>query len=359
LTRPARRARPAAPTSPVREDLAGPLDRAVRGLLGVSWGKARAYVESGKVRVGGQVVTDVTARIAPGTDIAIDEHARKARRAELADDQVLHVDAHVIVVAKPPGISTIPFEDPENETREEQDTLDARVRAWLERRRLVPRGARPALGVVHRIDKETSGLVVFTRSWLAKTSLAGQFRRHTVEREYLAIAHGVVPARTFRTFFIENRGDGLRGSSRGAKPPADAREAVTHVEPRRSLAGGAAGSRATLVACRLETGRTHQIRIHLSESGHPIVGDRVYTRHYPGPRIEAPRLMLHAAALGFVHPATELPVAWSLPLPGDMEDLLARLEGSPESMLKQEHGGAQRPGPAGALSLRQRVRRDG
>ncbi len=368
------------------EDLAGPLDRAVRALLGVSWGKARAYVESGKVRVGGQVVTDVTARVAPGTAIAIDEHARKARRAELADDQVLHVDAHIIVVAKPAGISTVPFEAPEDEIREEQDTLDARVRAWLERRRLVPRGgSRPTLGIVHRIDKETSGLVVFTRSWLAKTSLGGQFRRHTVEREYLAIAHGVVPERTFRTFLIENRGDGLRGSSRAKTPPADAREAVTHIEPRQSLAGETPGVRATLVACRLETGRTHQIRIHLSESGHPIVGDRVYIRHYSSPRIEAPRLMLHAAALGFIHPATELPVSWSLRLPGDMQAVLDRLAGpngadrasgpdepneharrprpanpakSLESVLKQEHGGAQRPGPASALSLRQRVRRD-
>jgi len=317
--------------------------------------------------VGGQVVTDVTARVAPGTAIAIDEHARKARRAELADDQVLHVDAHIIVVAKPAGISTVPFEAPEDEIREEQDTLDARVRAWLERRRHVSRGSRPTLGIVHRIDKETSGLVVFTRSWLAKTSLGGQFRRHTVEREYLAIAHGVVPARTFRTFLIENRGDGLRGSSRSSKPPADAREAVTHVEPRRSLPGDTEGVRATLVACRLETGRTHQIRIHLSESGHPIVGDRVYIRHYSSPRIEAPRLMLHAAALGFVHPATELPVSWSLALPDDMQAVLDRLGGpegvansakAVESVLKQEHGGAQRPGPASALSLRQRVRRD-
>ena len=343
--------------APVPEDLAGPLDRAVRALLGVSWGKARAYVESGKVRVGGQVVTDVTARIAAGAEIAIDEHARRARRAELADEQVLHVDAHIIVVAKPSGISTIPYEDPDEDVREEQDTLDARVRAWLERRRLVPRGSRPALGVVHRIDKETSGLVVFTRSWLAKTSLAGQFRRHTVEREYLAIAHGVVPARTFRTFLIENRGDGLRGSSRSKTPPSDAREAVTHVEPRLALTGEA-GSRATLVACRLETGRTHQIRIHLSESGHPIVGDRVYIRHYAGARIEAPRMMLHAAVLGFVHPGSERPVSWSLALPDDMQALLDRLNG-PENVLKQEHGGVERPRPAGALSLRQRVRRDG
>jgi 23S rRNA pseudouridine1911/1915/1917 synthase len=193
-----------------------------------------------------------------------------------------------------------------------------------------------------------------------------------VEREYLAIAHGAVPARTFHTHIMENRGDGLRGSARG-RPPSDAREAITHVEPRQRFPAGAPTATrpvsATLVACRLETGRTHQIRIHLSESGHPIVGERVYIRRYLGPRIEAPRLMLHAAALGFIHPATEAPVSWSLAAPPDMQAVIDRLENAPsppavppkpaENMLKEHHGGPQRPGPTGALPLRQRVRRDG
>jgi 23S rRNA pseudouridine1911/1915/1917 synthase len=120
---------------------------------------------------------------------------------------------------------------------------------------------------------------------------------------------------------VADRGDGLRGSSRLSRS-AEGREAVTHVEPLEALAG------ATLVACRLETGRTHQIRIHLSEAGHPIVGERVYIRAYAGRRIEAPRLMLHAAELGFVHPATGLEVHWELPLPADMRSLLERLRRS-------------------------------
>ncbi len=151
--------------------LEGPVDRALRGLFGTSWGKARGWIEGGKVRVGGALVTDTTARVVAGAEIAVDEAARKPRAEELADGDVVYADTQVVVVAKPPGLSTIPYDG------SEVDTLDARVRAWLERRRLVPRGQRPTLGVVHRLDKETSGLVVFTRTWLAKQALSSQFRQ--------------------------------------------------------------------------------------------------------------------------------------------------------------------------------------
>jgi 23S rRNA pseudouridine1911/1915/1917 synthase len=306
-----------AQTRHVPAALAGPVDRVVRSLFGTSWGKARGWIEAGKVRVGGALVTDTTARVAAGAEIAVDEAARRPNAQELAEGDVVYADTQVVVVAKPPGLSTIPYEGTET------DTLDARVRAWLERRRLVPRGQRPTLGIVHRLDKETSGLVVFTRTWLAKQALASQFRQHTVHRRYVAIAHGDVPTRTLRSFFIENRGDGLRGSVRGpgrTKPPPEAREAITHVTRTQPLAG------ATLVSCRLETGRTHQIRIHLSESGNPLVGERVYVRGFPGPLIEAPRLMLHAAELGFIHPATEREMRWEQPTPEDILAVIARLK---------------------------------
>jgi 23S rRNA pseudouridine1911/1915/1917 synthase len=304
--------------SNVSQELNGPLDRAVRGLFGVSWGRARGWIAGGKVRVQGAVVTEPTTRVREGDEVLVDEGAprpRASRAVELLDDDVVFADPQVIVVAKPPGLSTVPFDESET------DTLDARVRSWLERKRLVPRGARPSLGIVHRIDKETSGLVVFTRTWLAKQSLGGQFRRHTVHRRYLAVVRGEVrESRTIRSWLVADRGDGLRGSARGTPPP-DARDATTHVEPVESLAG------ATLVACRLETGRTHQIRIHMSEAGHPLVGERVYVRGAPGggPIIEAPRLMLHAAELGFVHPATERDLRWELPMPEDMRAVVARL----------------------------------
>ncbi len=300
-------------TGIVPPELTGPLDRVVRALYGASWGRARALIATGKVRVDGTVTLEATARVVTGAEIAIDPQAARRRDPELADSQVVHCDAQVIVVAKPAGVSTIPYDEGDT------DTLDARVRAWLERRRLVPSGRRPSLGVVHRLDKETTGLVVFTRTWLAKKALAAQFRRHTVHRRYLAIVAGIVTnAGTMRSWFVDDRGDGLRGSARAGKG-ANGQEAVTHLEPIEALAG------ATLIACRLETGRTHQIRIHLSEAGHPLVGERVYVRHFRGERLPAPRLMLHAAELGFVHPATEREVQWRQPIPDDMGEVLDRL----------------------------------
>jgi 23S rRNA pseudouridine1911/1915/1917 synthase len=311
-------------TAIVPPELEGALDRAVRGVFGVSWGKARGWIEGGKVRVGESVVLEQTARVRAGEQIALDEGARSRRAAHL-DSAVVYVDAHLVVVSKPAGISTVPYDDGTVAASrrgpgpgDSEDTLDARVRRWLEKSGAGRAGGRASLGVVHRLDKETSGLVVFTRTWLAKQKLSSQFRAHTVHRRYLAIAHGRARPGTTRTYLVENRGDGLRGSARGT-PPSNARLAVTHVELLESLPS------ASLVACRLETGRTHQIRIHLSEAGHPVVGEKVYIRGWPGTPIVAPRLMLHAAELGFQHPVTDRVVTWEEALPLDMREVLERL----------------------------------
>jgi 23S rRNA pseudouridine1911/1915/1917 synthase len=242
------------------------------------------------------------------------------------------VDAHVIVVNKPSGVSTIPYEGATalraaggtRGTTNDRDTLDELVRAWLSKQsKKGERDTRPQLGVVHRLDKETSGVLVFTRSWLAKQSLAQQFRAHTVHRRYLAIAHGVVQPRTITSHIVPNRGDGLRGTLRNPRGRGAGGEggqlAITHVEVVQALQG------ATLIACRLETGRTHQIRVHLSEAGHPIVGERVYIRGYLPPQIPAPRLMLHAAELGFVHPQTNVEVRYERAPPADFDETLALL----------------------------------
>jgi 23S rRNA pseudouridine1911/1915/1917 synthase len=294
------------------ELVGSPLDAVVRVLFETSWGEARRWIERGKIAVDGAPWTDARRRVGAGAEILFTPHAKRPRPStDLPQGAIVHVDAHVIVVNKPAGISTVPYDESES------GTLDERVRAALAR--LEPRGARgarPSLGVVHRIDKETSGLVVFTRTWVAKKSLASQFRAHTVHRRYLAIANGDVKSRTIRSRIVENRGDGLRGSR--AKGD-EGQIAITHVERIEELHG------ATLVACRLETGRTHQIRIHLSEAGHPIVGERVYVRGYEGDEIPAPRLMLHAAELGFVHPGSGREARWSVLPPADFEDTLTRL----------------------------------
>jgi 23S rRNA pseudouridine1911/1915/1917 synthase len=308
----------------ISAELEGPLDRAVRALFHTSWGKARAWIASGKVRVAGQLITQPTARVRAGQELSFDPHARRSTSPGLAADAVKYVDAHLVIVAKPPGVSTVPYEGSMadgSSHRSEEEALDARVRAWLTRHTSVGRrpDVRPNLGVVHRLDKETSGLMVFTRTWLAKQRLAAQFRKHTVHRRYLAIAHGDVTSCTIRSFLVEDRGDGLRGSVRRPSSMGGAREAATHVEFIESLNG------ATLVECRLETGRTHQIRIHLSESGHPLVGERVYVRGWEGRLLPAPRLMLHAAELGFVHPATEKAMWWEEAMPEDMREVWTRL----------------------------------
>jgi 23S rRNA pseudouridine1911/1915/1917 synthase len=178
------------------------------------------------------------------------------------------------------------------------------------------------LGVVHRLDKDTTGLIVFARSALAKRVLATQFREHTVDRIYHAIAHGIVPAKRVETYLVLDRGDQMRGSyghfrPPKGEPPREARRSVTYIRPIARLAG------ATLVECQLETGRQHQIRIHLAELGHPLVGEQVYIRDYRGPRIEAVRPMLHARTLGFVHPRSASRVLFVREPP---DDFLATLE---------------------------------
>src|SRR5262249_7446653 len=122
---------------------------------------------------------------------------------------------------------------------------------------------------------------------------------------------------THRSYLVDDRGDGLRGSA----PPGvrEGQLAVTHVRPVESLHG------ATLIECKLETGRTHQIRIHLSEAGHPLVGERVYVRDFKSTLIPAPRLMLHAAELGFIHPDREEPMRFREEPPADFRETLARL----------------------------------
>jgi 23S rRNA pseudouridine1911/1915/1917 synthase len=175
--------------------------------------------------------------------------------------------------------------------------------------------------------------MVFARTALAQRLLAAQFRAHDVDRVYQGIAHGIVAATRVETNLVLDRGDGLRGSHgvfrrpRG-DPPSDAKRAVTIITPIAQLKG------ATLVECRLETGRQHQIRIHMSELGHPLVGERVYIRDYEGVKIESARPMLHAQALGFVHPRTVKRVLFEREAPADFQAMLERLRGATGSLLQ-------------------------
>jgi 23S rRNA pseudouridine1911/1915/1917 synthase len=292
------------PAAPVRR-----LDRVLRELFPrSSWNALRKLVTTGKVSVDGRTQTDPAASVAGGSTVAL-RLATPRPRAEprLPRDRLIHADGHLVVVDKPAGVSSVPFEEGE------RDALTDLARALLAERE---GKLRAPLGVVHRLDRATSGLIVLARTLAAKRELKQQFRFHTVRRRYLAVVSGRIGARTLHSRLVRDRGDGLRGSSDN---PKLGRPATTHVRPKQLLAG------ATLIECALETGRTHQIRIHLAEAGHPVVGEKVYARGLPGDRLEAPRLMLHAAELGFVHPATGKRLSFTSPMPEDMRELVRRL----------------------------------
>lgn len=300
---------------PVRKRPSEPTVAAiVRGQTGVAWSRARELCAEGRVTVNGQRCLDPALRVSPGAVVLVDERAPKLRTGALPESAIVFVDRDLVVVNKPAGMLSVAYEPGD------KDTLVDCTRILL--RRMSRRGFDRELGVVHRLDKETSGLMMYARTLDAKRILAEQFRAHDIERVYHAIAHGAVTAQRVETHLITDRGDGIRGSyghfrrPKGGIPP-EAKRSVTHVKPIAALAG------ATLVECRLETGRQHQIRIHLSELGHPLVGERVYIRDYAGRKIEALRPMLHARVLGFDHPRTGRRMSFEREAP---EDFLAMIE---------------------------------
>lgn len=285
-------------------------------LPGQSWSQVRHLVESRRVHLNGQLWLDPARRLKEGDVVEI--LARPAPKPELLDSIVLrHIDEHVLVVEKPSGIPTVrhPAElEWEEDRRLLVPTLDDLVLrqtgAHFPKR---GQGRKPRLRIVHRLDKESSGLVVFGRSVEAERGLGIQFAKHQVVRRYLALVPGRVASQTIRTYMVKDRGDGRRGSNPGADI---GKEAITHIELLEKLPGY------TLLSCRLETGRTHQIRIHLAELGHPVCAEKVYNRKMGGEPVPdesgCPRLFLHATELGFQHPVTGEMMHWEMPLPNDL-----------------------------------------
>jgi 23S rRNA pseudouridine1911/1915/1917 synthase len=265
---------------------------ALAGFLRVAlerpWSEVRRLVDTGKVFVDGMCARQAGQRLSAGQRVEVRMAAPRPRDGR-PEVRIAHEDAQVVVIDKPSGVSTVPYE-----TREQGTAMDLLRDAW---RRQGRAATRIALHVVHRIDKDTSGLVVFAKTKRAEIGLGAQFRGHSVDRQYLCLAHGDVRIRRVESFLLRDRGDGLRGSSNDGR----GKRAVTHVDV------VARFGVATLCRVRLETGRTHQIRIHLSERGHPVVGETVYIRDMfaaGGEPLASARLMLHAETLGFEHPTT-------------------------------------------------------
>jgi 23S rRNA pseudouridine1911/1915/1917 synthase len=221
-------------------------------------------------------------------------------------------DAYVVVVEKPHGLTTM---------RHVHEAAEFGSRG----RRYLPATLADILAgqlgckvrAVHRLDNETSGLVVFARTVAAERALGKQFRDHAVERRYLAVVRGRAQSQCIESRLVRDRGDGRRGSA------GEGQRAVTHVRVVEQLGDF------TLVDCRLETGRTHQVRIHLGEAGTPICGDHIYDRPLHGRPLPdksgMSRVALHAATLGFTHPATGKRMKWTADLPADMTALVQRL----------------------------------
>ena len=279
----------------------------VKAKANVAWSVAKRHVTSGKVFVDGERVTEVDHRLAPGQQVRLEMAAPRPHDPE-REGVLVYDDAHVVVIDKPAGISSVPYEE-----RETGTAMDLVRGAW---RRMGKPATSVPLHVVHRIDRATSGLLAFAKTKRAELGLAAQLRAHTMERMYLCVAHGTVTPGRIESYLVADRGDRLRGSTTRIE---QGKRAVTHVTVRETLRG------ATLCEVRLETGKTHQIRIHLAESGHPLVGETVYVRDYAGPVITSPRLLLHAATLGFEHPVTGERVSLSSPLPPDFTTVVDRL----------------------------------
>jgi 23S rRNA pseudouridine1911/1915/1917 synthase len=309
-----------------------------------SWSEIKRLIESRHVLINGNLSLDAGRRLQADEVVKLLPQPAAALPKE-HDVRVQYLDEHVVVVEKPAGVTTNRHrEERQWPTRRKQiqptlDELLPGIIAQIEGRR-GKRGVLPPVRAVHRLDRETSGLIVFARTHEAERILAQQFRKHTTHRRYVAIVAGHVEARTITSNLVRDRGDGRRGS---IKEPGIGKTAITHVKPieflptpsvskggrRKAESGKRNAATYTLIQCRLETGRTHQIRIHLSELGHPVCGDKLYRQ----PAFEktspdksgALRLALHAAELGFMHPKTGKTLRFQSPLPPEMAALWKQL----------------------------------
>jgi 23S rRNA pseudouridine1911/1915/1917 synthase len=318
--------------------------------FGLSWSRAKRLVEGRHVRIGQQVETDAAKRLKPGKRVTLEagtvEQKRGGKKEQSEDRgqrtedrkqksekkqpvsresravasplpniEIVYSDDAVVVANKPAGLTTMRHREEAEEFGRGERFLTRTLAGMLPG--LLGAPNRPVMAV-HRIDRDTSGLVVFARTRAATEHLTQQFRKHTADRRYLALTRGTPQPGRIESVFVRDRGDGRRGSTTRTNPP-DGKRAVTHVKVLEELGEFA------LVECRLETGRTHQVRIHLGEAGAPLCGERVYDRPVnrkpPPDGSGAERPMLHAARLGFVHPETGETMAWDVKPPEDFARL--------------------------------------
>jgi 23S rRNA pseudouridine1911/1915/1917 synthase len=333
------------------------LSQALKQLVpNTSWSAAKKLIANRHVQVHGNLCLDEGRRLKEGDVIKV--WAEPLGKPPAADDlTIVFRDAHLIVVDKPAGITT------QREAREisagrnqKQATLDELVQQAIarlpriepeiasdpaapksppddfivKRRAPVERAAhhkhQPVkIRPVHRLDRDTSGLILFALSPEAEQKLTSMFKAHTIQRAYRAVVVGNLrEPMKIESDLVRDRGDGLRGSSDDPKA-ADRQHAVTHVRPIEHIRDDY-----TIVECRLETGRTHQIRIHLAERGHMLCGEKTYTKPLGGKPVrddsDAPRHALHSATLALAHPIGGKPLKFESTWPRDLARWLERMK---------------------------------
>lgn len=310
------------------------IDRVLaRAFDDLSRARLQTLLREGQVRCDGVVIDDPSRKVAPGArlDVTLPEALPAEPRAESIALSVVYEDADLIVIDKPAGLVVHPGAGHEGGTL--VNGLIAHCGASLSG---IGGVRRP--GIVHRLDKDTSGLLVVAKNDLAHQGLAAQFAEHgrdgVLERAYLAFVWGIPEPRTgtIRSHLARSQ---RNREKIAVVPEGQGRHAVTHY---RVESVPTADGTVALLRCQLETGRTHQIRVHLSHQGHPLLGDDVYGSAFrtkaqklgPDAREALARLgrqALHAAQLGFKHPRTGDKLRFESPLPADMVRLLAALSG--------------------------------
>jgi 23S rRNA pseudouridine1911/1915/1917 synthase len=295
------------------------LDRALASALPtLSRERIKALISAGQVRrADGANPRDPAIKARAGESFAVEVPAPRPAHNEAQDLGlvVVYEDDHLIVIDKPAGMVVHPAAGNPDGT-----LVNALLHHCAGNLSGIGGVARP--GIVHRIDKDTSGLLVAAKTDRAHEGLAKQFAAHSIDRRYKAIVAGLpkgsgtIEANLARSD-ANRKKVAIVGEGRGKR-------AVTHWRLERALRDSA------LVECRLETGRTHQVRVHMASIGHPLLGDPVYGRSRPATRellkrLRFERQALHAARLGFVHPVTSEALAFDSPMPDDMQELLSAL----------------------------------
>lgn len=280
--------------------------------------RLKSLIRSGAVEAQGQAVRDPAAKVHGGESLRVEVPEPTPAHNEPQDIplKIVFEDQHLLVLEKPAGLVVHPAAGNIDGT-----LVNALLHHCAGKLSGIGGVARP--GIVHRIDKNTSGLLVVAKTDVAHEGLAKQFAAHSIDRRYLAIVSGV-PKASEGTVDAPLARSGANRKKIAIVESSRGKRAVTHWRRLKVL------NDAALVECRLETGRTHQVRVHMASIGHALIGDPVYGRAGKTHRkllneLGFHRQALHAAALGFVHPVTKNRLSFASPMPPDMEELLSTL----------------------------------